>query len=67
MTHRGLTRHSRNRCFVELKHSVSVPLPSSREAGWSLTPKRFGVSDHPVSAASEASRHFLSGGATPTP
>src|SRR5437762_647948 len=44
-----------------------------REApGWSLTPKGFEmrfetwrVSDHPVSAASEASRHFLSGRATP--
>src|SRR5438045_2903367 len=62
-------------CFFDEVFGYDIPLLAKegwREApGWSLTPKRFEmrfetwlVSDHPVSAASEASRHFLSGRAT---
>src|SRR5438045_2316921 len=63
-------------CFFDEVVGYGIPLLAKegwREApGWSLTAKRFEmrfetwlVGDHPVSAASEASRHFLSGRATP--
>src|SRR5438045_3758784 len=63
-------------CFFDEVVGYDIPLLAKegwREApGWSLTPKRFEMrfvtwcmSDHPVSAPSEASRHFLSDRATP--
>src|SRR5947207_13947049 len=72
-----IQRHRRVRsCFFDEVFGYDIPLLAKagwREApGWSLTAKRFEmrfetwrVSDHPVSAVSEASRHFLSGRATP--
>src|SRR5205814_5984023 len=70
------TRSSFVPSFFDEVVGYDIPLLAKegwREApGWSLTAKRFEmrfetwcVSDHPVSAASEASRHFLSGRATP--
>jgi hypothetical protein len=37
----------------------------SAAPGWFLKPQRCGVWNHPVCAAEVASRHFLSGAATP--
>src|SRR6476660_6112205 len=50
----GWTRHQENN---------AKPPPMER-TGWSLT-SQISVSDHPVCAASVASRHFLTGAATP--
>src|SRR5215470_12903952 len=47
----------------DLKKNVAEP-PLKKRTGWSLT-QTVSVSDHPACAASVASRHFITGAATP--
>jgi len=64
LTEEGWTRHQEN----------DAQPPYLERTGWSLTSHVAGmhsetcvVRDHPVCAASVASRHFLTGAATPPP
>ena len=66
------TRHSPTKTVLVMMKCKSGEQSLLTEEGWSLTshiaeciPKTSVVSDHPVCAVSVASRHFLTGAATP--
>jgi hypothetical protein len=78
LTEEGWTRHQEDVAKPPLHERLRMQarqgaaIKEKERTGWWVTsrpservPKDFGVADHPVSAASEASQYFLNGGATP--